>query len=108
MSFLPSIAATVGRMPIMPTIAVTRISLSGIVASSIMPSMPLPIFYRKILHSVTEFCRLSLIADCRKLRMKFPDLLLEQCNITSGADADHLKIAVGTHDIEGLGSDRTG
>ena len=40
--------------------------------------------------------------------MKFPDLLLEQCNITSGADADHLKIAVGTHDIEGLGSDRTG
>lgn len=31
--------------------------------------------------------------------MKFPDLLLEQCNNTSGADADHLKIAVGTHDI---------
>ena len=65
-------------------------------------------FYRKILHSVTEFCRFHLIADCRKLRMKFPDLLLEQCNIASGADADHLKIAVGTHDIEGLGSDRTG
>ena len=65
-------------------------------------------FYRKILHSVTEFCRFRLIADCRKLRMKFPDLLLEQCNITSGADADHLKIAVGTHDIEGLGSNRTG
>ena len=40
--------------------------------------------------------------------MKFPDLLLEQCNIASGTDADHLKIAVGTHDIEGLGSDRTG
>ena len=40
--------------------------------------------------------------------MKFPDLLLEQGNIASGADADHLKIAIGTHDIEGLGSDRTG
>ncbi len=64
-------------------------------------------FHIEVLYSVTELCRFRLIADRSKLRMKFPDLLFEQCDIASGADADNLKIAVGTHHIKSLGSDRT-
>ncbi len=42
-SFPASIAAIVGLIPIIPTIAVTRMSVSGITETSISPSMPLTI-----------------------------------------------------------------
>ena len=43
-SFFALIASIVGRIPIIPTIAVTRISTSGSVEISINPSMPLTTF----------------------------------------------------------------
>ena len=44
MSFPAFMAAMVGRMPIIPTMAVTRISASGCTATSNRPSMPLTTF----------------------------------------------------------------
>ena len=47
MFFPASIPAIVGRIPIIPTIAVTKISVSGIVAISISPSIPATTFTGK-------------------------------------------------------------
>ena len=55
------IAAIVGRIPIIPTIAVTKISTSGSVDTSISPSIPDTIFTsRSLTLSASSFARSSL------------------------------------------------
>ena len=107
-SFPAFIAAIVGRIPIIPTTAVTTIlrpQLRCHCEKSIHAALDTDI---QIAHTVFQFFCFFLVPDRRDLRRKLPDLFLQKINIASSRQSRYFYIFIRPDHFQCLCSDRSG